>query len=159
MKFLEKDLEEIIFTESREALLKCGLRLPERLRRQLRIGNYGRADIVGFEAENMIGDNRLVVTIYELKQDKISVSAFLQAIGYARGIQSYFSKKGSNFYDRAKINIVLIGKDIDNHSSFIYLPDMLDGYYFSLKLYTYDLSINGLTFKEHSNYKLVKEGF
>jgi len=159
MKFLEKDLEEIIFTEQREALLKCGLKLPKRLRRQIRIGNYGRADIIGFESSNVIGINRLEITVYELKQDKISVSAFLQAVGYAKGIQSYLNKKGSDFYTRSRINIVLIGKEVDNHSSFVYLPSLLDGHYFSLRLYTYELGINGLIFKEHNNYSLVNEGF
>ena len=46
MKFLEKDLEEIIFETSNKELNERGLFVYGKKYRQLRIGNYGVADLV-----------------------------------------------------------------------------------------------------------------
>ena len=48
MKFLEKDLEQIIFESGRDSLRERGLSISGKLLRQLRIGNYGIADLVEF---------------------------------------------------------------------------------------------------------------
>jgi hypothetical protein len=53
MKFLEKDLEEIIFNSCKIKLCNRGLTLPEKIKRQVRIGNYGVADLIGFEKESL----------------------------------------------------------------------------------------------------------
>jgi len=48
MKFLEKDLEEIIFNADMKDLPEKGLHFTGVIKRQLRIGNYGVADLVTF---------------------------------------------------------------------------------------------------------------
>jgi len=158
MKFLEKDLEEILHTSDREELKSRGLNINGKLLRQVKIGAYGVADLIGVSRDTHIYNGQvsrqwLSVTIYELKKDKIGISAFLQALNYLRGIDSYLGKRGNLDYD---LNIVLIGSKIDNNSSFIYLPDYLtDGF---LSNYTYSYDVDGLSFKEHYGYKLMNEG-
>lgn len=173
MNFLEKDLEEIIYNADREKLSERGLYISatEILKRQLKIGNYGIADLVSFKRpyfhkylkETCKGS----ISVYELKKDRISISTFLQAVNYLHGIKRYLEKKGiSENYD---YNIVLIGKEFDDNSSFVYLPEILNTFsyidnidrpcIFNLNLYTYSYDIDGLKFNEISGYKLVNEGF
>ena len=51
MNFLEKDLEEIIYNTDKEMLTERGLPYHpfETFKRQLKIGNYGIADLVSFK--------------------------------------------------------------------------------------------------------------
>ncbi len=161
MKFLEKDLEEIVFNSCRISLGERGLCVPRFKKRQLRIGNYGIADIVGFDIEynyDDCGSDRYIIDVFELKQEKISMSAFLQAVRYAKGISSYLHKR-FRFINSPLIRITLIGKDIDTSSDFIYLPEILDSEKFSILFLTYSYEFNGINFKEHSNYSLINEGF
>jgi hypothetical protein len=154
----EKELEDMIFNADKEELYKRGLYLPKTLRRQVRIGNYGIADIVGFERGFF--DFGCVyqpcIYIYELKKEEINIYTFLQAVRYAKGIISYFRHKR---YSAPKIYITLIGGNIDMASDFLYLPDLLDGDSIALELYTYSLSFNGIYFKRYSGYGLRDEGF
>lgn len=164
MRFLEKDLEEIIFTTPNYELYRRGLPVPFHLKRQVRIGNYGIADLVGFQRANYTdgsGDNN-TIHIIELKQDNISVSTFFQALRYAKGLKRYLHKKGKRLWrcSHANIKITLIGKRIEINSDVIYLPDVFNhfqGVY--IELYTYDYEIDGLKFKRHDNYSLTNEGF
>lgn len=172
MKFLEKDLEQIIFEADRNELEKKGLDIQGVLFRQLQLGPYGIADLVTFERsrEDWFYDKELgrkikinqtphIITIYELKKDNISVSAFFQAVNYARGVQRYFENKGR--HDFYKINIVLIGKTLDLTSSVSFLPEVFSEDYdervncsiSNVSLITYDYGINGLIFKNHFSYK------
>jgi len=156
MDFLEKDLEEIIYNANKEELHKRGLFINGKLFRQLRIGNYGIADLV--EVERLSG--QLYITVYELKKDKIGISAFLQGLNYVRGIKSYIEKERGKSIS-VYFQIVLIGKKIDSNSSFCYLPEFLinfDGANF-LTNYTYSYSVNGIIFKEESEYDLIDKGF
>lgn len=153
--------------------MKRGLNIYGKLFRQLRIGNYGIADIVEVcryspkfvNDENgnrvIVQSGSLFITVYELKKEKIGVSSFLQAIRYAKGIQRYLY--GRDFYDFS-ISICLIGKTIDISSSYIYLSDMIfgdgsEGAYDFLENYTYSYDLDGLKFKQESGYKLIDEGF
>ena len=166
MKFLEKDLEQIIFETPVDVLHKRGLFLGKKTKRQVRLGNYGIADLISVDYsshdESVWGDNKIIFTVCELKQDTISVSAFLQAIRYAKGLQRYLKEKKPSIWFRHQIRIVLIGKTMPNDSSLIYLPDFMDmihSLYCSLEIYTYDMDIDGLKFKKHDGYKLLNEGF
>jgi len=165
MNFLEKDLEEIIYKSDKELLQKKGLPIYGKLLRQLRIGNYGTADIVEVDRSYIDGANSiypyLKITVYELKKDKIGISAFLQAVRYVKGIKKYIEKRGINSYS---LHITLIGKDLDLNSSFCYLPDILNDYCSEfgenfLSNYTYKYGINGLEFNDELNYSLTNEGF
>ena len=96
MNFLEKDLEQIIYEADKELLAEKGLRVNGKLLRQVRIGNYGIADLVSIRRpyqDTFFGyQEKGLITIYELKKENISVSAFLQAIGYARGIMRWMEQ-------------------------------------------------------------------
>jgi hypothetical protein len=173
MQFLEKDLEQIIYEADKDALRRKGLYISGKLLRQLRIGNYGIADLVEFNRpffhegyNNMV---KGVVRVYELKQNNISVSAFLQAIGYVKGIKTYLEKRGyENYFN---FEIVLIGKDIDKKSEFIFLTDIISanidddklfgslGGKFALSFYTYSYDLNGISFNHELGYDLTNKGF
>lgn len=159
MKFLEKDLEEIIFTSDKEFLRKRGLSLPKTLKRQLKIGNYGIADLVGIQISKYLEHNEATITVYELKQDKISVSAFLQAVGYAKGIIHYLQKTNKLQNISIKYEICLIGRNIDTFSNFIFLPDLVCSEQFCLRCITYSYELDGISFKDHYNFSLTQPGF
>ncbi len=164
MKFLEKDLEQIIFETRNELLQEKGLGISGKKVRQLRLGNYGIADLVTLtKPEFETSENPLYngfhcepvyIDIYELKQDKISVSAFLQACGYYKGVSEYISKN-KKIKRSYKIRLNLIGKTIDKSSQFIYLTDIFDDVFF----YTYDYDFQGISFKMEHNYVLTNPGF
>ena len=145
----EKDLEEIIFNTPNEVLIEKGLPIYGKKYRQLRIGNYGISDIITIKRD--IGC--LFITIYELKKDNAGISAFLQAVRYAKGVKSYMNKRKPNLL--IDIDIVIIGKKIDTHSDYIYLEQ----FFFSLSNYSFTYGINGMEFKKEYNYCLTNEGF
>lgn len=165
MNFLEKDLEEIIYSADKELLAEKGLYISGILKRQLRIGNYGTADLVSFARNSHPASQKvnpvLTITIYELKKDKVGISAFLQAIGYAKGIQSYLEKR--SFKLDYEFEIVLIGRELDENSTFVYLLELLPcNYHFAtsfLLCYTYSYDLNGIKFKQEYGYSLTDEGF
>jgi len=170
MDFLEKDLEEIIYTADRKELEERGLEINGKLLRQVRIGNYGIADLISvervldfsyYERTKKYKCN-LFITVYELKRDKIGLSAFLQATRYARGIQRYLQKR--NFAFNVCFKLVLIGSKVEE-SDLVYLGDIntsSTGEYFEelgLTFYTYNYSLSGLEFTNKSTYMLSEEGF
>lgn len=178
MNFLEKDLEQIIYEADKELLAEKGLRVNGKLLRQVRIGNYGIADLVSIERPTLKDKFCLhekgLITIYELKKENISVSAFLQAIGYAKGIIRWmqlhpkeYDILNPDYYD---IAIILIGKKIEVSSEFVFLNDVLnpnfkgDNFigikpYLSVEMLTYDYGLNGINFKYHEGYYKNNEGF
>jgi len=161
MNFLEKDLEQIIFETDNELLQEKELYISGNKTRQLRIGNYGIADLVTFEKAHYYPKNEhgggfyvedINITIYELKQNKINLSSFMQAVRYAKGIKRYMEMR--EFKHDYKLHICLIGKEIDLNSDFIYLADFID----NLTLITYSYEFDGISFKYHTGYKLTNEG-
>jgi len=148
MKFLEKNLEQIIFEADKKQLSARGLTICGRLYRQLRIGNYGIADIVEFERYGSC----LTVTVYELKNDVISIGALDQAVGYLHGIEEYLNRRNIMYDNNA---IVLIGRDYDKSGNLAYFGDIFD----RLSIYTYDYTLTGIEFTEISGYHLVDDGF
>lgn len=167
MDFLEKDLEEIIFSADSGVLESKGLFLNGKRFRQLRIGNYGIADLVTVQ-KVMVSPKRsgLRITIYELKKDKIGISAFLQAVGYMRGIKSFLENRKFEF--PYYFNISLIGRNVDTDGSLCYLPDFIKGdefvYYLmgeltSLDFYSYKYTIDGIEFENKYGYDLTNKGF
>jgi hypothetical protein len=171
MKFLEKDLEEIIYLSDRDKLSDKGLTDYGKFYRQLRIGNYGVSDIIsiskpyyhsGFKTK-MKG----IITIYELKKDKVSVSSFFQALGYLKGIITYLEKRNKDHL--FNYEICLIGKEIDLDSTICYLPSIFNfdisendidlQSKTSVKIYTYNYTIDGLEFNSCEDYNLINKGF
>lgn len=162
MTFLEKDLEQIIYESGMDLLIDKGLFIDGKRYRQVRIGNYGIADLITITKPTYYGKNRKkiqkgIVTVFELKKEKIGLSAFLQAVNYARGIQLYLEKRNKlHLYD---IHITLVGKEVDLSGSLIYLTDLLSMTDFQLNYYRYHLNINGLVFIQESEYQLKDNGF
>lgn len=167
MKFLEKDLEEIIYTSGRDVLEERGLSIEGKLLRQVKIGNYGIADLIEVTRPIYDWDNNCkrtifvpgIITIYELKKDQVGISAFLQSISYLKGIISYLEKRGKDhLFD---FNICIIGKTIDTSGSFCFIPDLLSignmqtGH---IRFMTYDFNIDGIRFK-NSSFVRINEGF
>ena len=167
MNFLEKDLEEIIFNTDTEILCKKGICLQGKKFRQLRLGNYGIADIVTFHTEYFwTSDNEyekyLVINVYELKKDKAGISAFLQALQYCKGIDFYL-KQVREKYLNTKYIVNIVGRKIDSKSSYIYLTDFLTGDYneygLSLNNYSYSYNVDGIKFRLENGYRLINSGF
>lgn len=153
MEFLEKNLEDIIYDAPNPDLRDQGLEIYGFKRRQVRIGNYGVCDLLVHARDYEFPLCPVHFTIFELKKDCIDAEAFLQAIRYARGLQSYLINH-RGFY-HFTIDICLVGRIIDMHSPFPYLPSFMT----NLKLFTYKYSYDGIQFKEEKNYKLIEEGF
>ena len=172
MEFLEKDLEGIIYEAYKKdasSLRGKGLNISGTIKRQLRIGNYGVADLVTFEKtkhieyapERTVYDyeeetvlyeelnwHKAIITVYELKKDKIGISAYLQAMKYVSGIKHYFNEKGTGF--QLEFKIVLIGKDIDTSGSFCFIPDFDK----NVEFYTYKYGLYGLEFNNEFGYQI-----
>lgn len=158
MDFLERDLEEIIMETNSEILKKRGLPIQGYRKQQLNIGKYGRSDIVTFYKKKDVdfvygGVSYVIITIYELKKDNISMSSLLQAIRYAKGIDDYLKTREVEFY--WEFRFVLIGKEIKINSDFVFITDVID----NVSFYTYNMNIDGLYFKEVLNYSLIEKGF
>ena len=159
MNFLEKDLESIIYEsfanlKDRQQLVNRGLYHIEDagyMARQVRIGNYGIADLITMRRDESI----IQIYVYELKKNVVNIDALIQCSRYARGIRSYLTKR----FPTCKIFVdcVLIGARIDESSDWVYLFNE------SLKnvsVYTYKYELNGLKFKAiNMNYSLINEGF
>lgn len=174
MDFLEKDLEQVIYEATDDQLSELGL--FGRRFRQLRIGNYGIADLVfverdytlSFYPENKdvkINNYGLKITVCELKKDKIGISAFLQAVGYCKGIARYLEKRQfRNFY----FEILLMGRDLDTSGSFPYITDLFHNHsdeckfsngVNSVHFYTYKYGFNGIKFSLENGYKIINNNF
>lgn len=172
MNFLEKDLEEIIFFSDKKLLEQRGLRISGKLKRQKMIGKYGIPDLIEMQRPYYHHAYRGIVKgdiiVYELKKEKVSVSSFLQALGYLKGIKRYLEKrKKAHLFN---FSIVVIGKKMDLNSSFCYLPEFInhnnDGDLsldenpkFSFRAYTYHYDIDGFLFEEQEGFSATKEGF
>jgi len=159
MNFLEQDLEEIIFTTDCDELCDRGLYDTGQLFRQVKIGNYGIADLISFHRPyyNSSGERENgTIRIYELKRNLIDINAFLQAVRYARGIQRRIEKKKHYPYN---IEIVLIGKKMDKKSPFCFLPELITADSFYLTYYTYNYEADGIKFHNETNYCMSNEGF
>jgi len=171
MDFLEKDLEDVIFNSDRDTLCDRGLRVDGVLKRQVRIGNYGIADLVTYEKPSYFGFGKGhwkgMITVYELKNKNINIHTLLQAVNYLKGIQSFLELRGIKKHYNYRI--ILIGRSIDVSSSFIYLTDLVSTIYttsfvddptsFILSYYTYSYDINGILFNKQYNYNLTNKGF
>lgn len=166
MNFLEKDLEQIIFETCNDTLMDRGLWITGEKIRQLKIGNYGIADLITWRRVTY-GPclNYLEINIYELKKDRVGVSAFFQAVRYMKGISSYMKRR--RFMCNYGFNIHLVGKSIDDSGSLCYLTDHINreatdmsfGELLTISFYEYKYDIDGLTFLETKGYELVNSGF
>lgn len=154
MEFLEKDLEDIIFETDNCDLQDRGLIVHSNKKRQVRIGNYGIADIVSWARDY----NVLYIDVMELKKDYVNNNTFMQAIRYAKGIERYFQKRRPNI--KVLISITLVGRYVDLTQDVCFLPDIIktttEGI---ISIYTYNYTALGIEFTEIENLSLTNEGF
>lgn len=164
MNFLEKNLEDIIFETPSDKLRERGLYIHAKRKRQLKIGNYGIADIVTLgRGYTPNGIPYVEVQVLELKQDKVDVHTFFQAVRYIKGIQRWISEHHYSL-ELIRYKIDLVGKSIDLHSPVIYLADIINIDDFSIfgldiNIYTYSYEFDGIRFKNNHGYQLTNEGF
>lgn len=164
MDFLEKDLETIIWETDNEKLFNKGIFINGVKKRQLRIGNYGVADIVCISKQYTEPDNKpyLLINVMELKKENAGISAFLQALRYVKGIETYLKHRKVKF--DYKFSITLVAKKIDTNSSYIFLSDFMKYYYhgelfLTLSNYSYKYTVDGIMFKEEFDYNIINTGF
>jgi hypothetical protein len=151
MEFLEKNLEDIIFKTNAENLIIRGLNLSGKKFRQVRIGNFGIADLVTLNRSTYHPQerNKIFITIYELKKNVIDLNTLGQACRYYKGIKTYIDN--SSLFKNADIiyKIVLIGKNVEYKGDFKYVCDYIISDYL-LDIYTYKYDFDGIIF-EHKN--------
>ncbi len=154
----------MIYTTDKGILLNCGLDIFGKLYRQLRIGNYGIIDLLEvrrFNYNDCAGFPQLKLIIYELKKDKISVSALMQAMKYVKGIDSYLKKRNTKL--SYEISVRLIGKEINmEDTSLPYLPFIIPIHQSKtnfLEFFEYKFDAFGLRFEYFEPVKLENEGF
>lgn len=147
MEFLEKDLEQIIWETDDRILFERGLQISGKRKRQLRIGNYGIADLVTFWRD----EYEICFEVFELKKDDLNMQTLLQAYKYVKGISTYLQLRGF----KHRFYVTLVGRRIDTISSFCFLPDLIN----SLYIYTYHMNIDGLQFRRILDWNLSNKGF
>jgi len=157
MTFLEKELEDFVFE-----MIKIGNEEEFEIRgfdefnadatyfRQLALGSYGVADIVGFDLE-LKKDKTLKgsIQVFELKKQDVNKDTFIQALKYVKGIKHFLEREHDCKYFSIRFEIILMGTDIDTNNCFIYLPDVFS----EIKIYSaYFDPLNGIKFKLHEDY-------
>src|SRR5689334_20163596 len=102
MRFLEKNLEDIIYEADLDSLHSRGLTIHGKRLRQVKIGNYGIADLITIERDVFnyayaVQDTIkpfITVTVFELKKEIVNIHTFLQAVKYLKGIKRYLAHRG-----------------------------------------------------------------
>lgn len=155
MKFLEKDLEDIIYNNAK-ACYDRGLKMgtPGRtgiLMRQVKLGDYGVADMIAIEVNlqpvyapwEESFHREVILTIIECKLNEVNVSTYLQAKRYKAAltqILQFYSLDNTDI----TINTVLIGQTVDVNSDFIFqYQDDKD-----CTIFTFTYGIDGIHFEE-----------
>lgn len=164
MNFLEKNLEQIIYETDNTFLNNRGLEISGRKLRQVRIGNYGIADIVTFERKSELISswddvyeiaNQITISIYELKKDLIDMNTLSQACRYKTGINEYINKYKYFKPHNIQYNIYLVGSSIQLNGEFVYVCESIE----NCKMYTYNYDIDGISFEMQTGYHLSNPGF
>jgi len=159
MRFLEKDLEDIICEalkdpKSKSLLVKRGLhflKYPLRHKRQLRIGNYGISDII-ITHRHPYHKDCIHVNVIELKKDVVDSVAVAQCANYMKGVTRYLDKRGIKY----TISGSVIGSHIERGSNFVHLMGNVS----QISVFTYSYGLEGIEFKEEEfDYHLIDEGF
>jgi len=150
MKFLEKNLEDIIFETDNEKLQERGLDIKGKKFRQLKLSHYGIADII---TVSRVGQS-LQIDIFELKKDVINADTLIQALRYLEGIKTYLRKR--KFKKNVYYTIRLCGKSISNLRELSLLSSNI-GTVEMIELITYSYDFNGLRFEE--NYEHISDSF
>lgn len=142
MKFLEKDLESIIWhaqktKDVRNKLSQRGLDITGKMFRQFNLYEYGICDLLTVTKTDKRTFN---IRIYELKLGKIDINAIMQVYRYRHGVIDYLSNKNLDRF--LNIELVLIGDCFDSNSNLAFLYNSL----YNCQVYTYSFNIDGIKF-------------
>jgi hypothetical protein len=145
MNIPEKELENILWDFiTRGKFDKLGKKIGFSLHpqwdyhRQLHMGEYGTADIVGL---SYTGD-ALGVHVIELKKDTVNHDTFFQAVRYLNAFKRFAD---DNDILIVESHITLIGSRITSDPSFRHIAGFIN----AVSLFTYDYSpIKGLSLRE-----------
>jgi hypothetical protein len=153
---LEKDLEDMIYMSNPKKLREAGLPSWSNLQQQVRLGNYGIADLINLEIKEYKNEKYLAeLTIIELKQGKIGDDALKQALRYAKGFSSFYKEYLEERNIRIiRTEIVLIGSKMDLNSDCLYLPDFTP----NVSFYSTEIRLDGVRFMPQRFYSLTDEG-
>lgn len=157
MKFLESDLEDIIFNasqteEGRMTLMNRGLNINSPLKRQVNLGSYGIADLI-----DVIPDNTgISYNVIELKKVKLCAKDIMQTCRYMTGIKRYLRENTPSFADFVNVNGMLIGPGLKTTDDLGFLINELYG----LRVLTYDYDLEkGLNFTHNYGFHNHNEAF
>jgi hypothetical protein len=142
MNFLEKDLEDIIY-ENLYDMESRGLTIDSKLLlRQVNLGDYGYADLVGIHYNPKIFKT-FYIEIFELKKEVIDCTALMQVCRYATAIKQMAHEL---YGDKINIKVrkILIGSDIQTKGDFVFLLNSLS----DTTVYTYEYKFDGIWFNE-----------
>lgn len=145
-KIVEEELETYLFNNP-EYLGTIYSRQKSLLMRQVNLGEYGRADLVYLEpeeVESLERDRRvLCLHVYELKKGEVDVNTLLQASRYAVGLRRVINKACPEYV--CEVHLHLFGLSIKTRDDFIFLCNFVE----NLHLYTYEISLDtGISFTE-----------
>jgi hypothetical protein len=148
MKFLEKDLETLIW-ENTETCYERGLDIQHVGKylgdcrfRQLHLGPYGIADLINTRYYPL--QQTLHIQVIECKKDEINLTTYAQAKRYLTAVKDvvchHYGISGPDCYITHEL--VLIGRRFEASGDFpfVYNDDR------NCKAYTYDYDIDGLRF-------------
>ena len=162
MKFLEKDLEDIIYEmslthEGCVALRKRGFYFSNwdfPFTRQLDLGRFGKPDLIQIAGLSCGGEKMLEVNICELKRGNTSMDTFDQSLKYIRGIDYVIDELGiRDQFSSIHYSLVMVGKSHDLSDNHVYLAHMLRNDHIYIKLLSYEFSIDkGLVFIPVGNF-------
>jgi hypothetical protein len=156
MKFLEKDLETIIYHHTL-ACCQRGLDIKPHgqagtLLRQVALGPYGTADLImldmdvspvyaPWEEEGQTFKRSLTITIIECKLEEINTRAYQQAKRYKAALKK-LTEYYSSYHTEFVFKVVLIGQTTDRSSDFLfqYMDDP------DCSAFTFDYSVDGIQF-------------
>jgi hypothetical protein len=154
MRFIERDLETLIFETDNEKLNERGLLIEGKKKRQIFIGNYGKCDLVTLTRRPLPFSFSIDIEIFELKLELITRDSVFQLLRYAQGIRHYLDKRGFLENCELNFNYTIIAKSININDPLIFMPD-----HFRIKFYTFDYKFDGIYFKRIYDYFLINPGF
>lgn len=158
MKFLEKNLEDILFEADQEEVRDRGLEdfYYNKIYRQFNLGNYGTADLITINYYNWCKDQKeFIITVYELKQEIINVNTILQCSRYIQGVKRFIKKYFQISGVQIQVLGVVIGNNYDEKNKVDFLLQSIEG----ITGYVYEYKIDGLEFSKIENYILSVEEF
>jgi hypothetical protein len=147
MTIKENELEDIIMNASPNELAERGLPTFKNKKRQVRMGNYGIADILMWTRTSR--PSELELQIIELKAGVININAVDQICRYLNAVMDFNEMKNLPFNQYKGITLKLIGSSVDKNIfeivKVINMNKMIN-----VVVYTYHLSIDGIKFRYES---------